>query len=225
MATFVLVHGSWLGGWMWDGVAAELAEAGHEVIAPTLDGAGRLTDHVRHVRDVVAPLEQPVIVAHSYAGMVATGVVTADPAAVRAVVYLDAFVPDGGQSAFDVLPDLRAPFEDGAREAHSDAAPPLPVAMFGIDDPAVAAGIESRMRPWPLATHREPSPGLPDSVPVAYVQLAAGRFFDDMADRLEVAGWPVERLDLHHLAPITDPVAIAAALQRGAESARKEMTS
>ena len=48
MATYVLVHGSWQGGWIWKPVVAKLRAAGHEVYAPTLDGcAERVTRFVR----------------------------------------------------------------------------------------------------------------------------------------------------------------------------------
>ena len=40
MATFLLIHGSYQGGWIWKPVAQLLRAAGHAVYAPTLDGCG-----------------------------------------------------------------------------------------------------------------------------------------------------------------------------------------
>ena len=40
MATFVLVHGAWHGGWCWARVAPRLRQAGHEVYTPTMTGFG-----------------------------------------------------------------------------------------------------------------------------------------------------------------------------------------
>ena len=47
MATFVLMHGSYQGGWIWQPVASRLRAAGHQVYAPSLDGCGERKDQVR----------------------------------------------------------------------------------------------------------------------------------------------------------------------------------
>src|SRR4051812_2528736 len=93
MATYVLVHGAWAGGWCWKPIRQRLAASGRDVITPTLTGLGERA-HLAgpdvgidtHVRDVVATLEMEdlrdvTLVAHSYAGTVATAV--ADEAADR----------------------------------------------------------------------------------------------------------------------------------------------
>ena len=47
MATFVLVHGAYQGGWIWQHVANRMRAAGHEVYAPSLDGCGERKGTVR----------------------------------------------------------------------------------------------------------------------------------------------------------------------------------
>ena len=47
MATYVLVHGSYQGGWIWQKVADRLRSAGHRVYAPSLDGCAERKDQVR----------------------------------------------------------------------------------------------------------------------------------------------------------------------------------
>ena len=91
MATFVLVHGAWHGGWCWQKVITFLKAAGHEVYAPTLTGlakrASELSPEVgldTHIQDVVGLIQEKnlhgvVLVGHSYGGMVITGVVDAIP--------------------------------------------------------------------------------------------------------------------------------------------------
>ena len=86
MGTFVLVHGSCLGGWVWRRVADPLRQAGHAVHTPTLTGLGERVHLARpdvdldtHVQDVVnhlafEDLADVVLVGHSYSGMVITGV-------------------------------------------------------------------------------------------------------------------------------------------------------
>ena len=78
MATFVLVHGAFHGGWCWRDVAARLRASGHVVFAPTLSGLGERShlaapavDLSTHVRDVANSIEweelgELVLVGHSY---------------------------------------------------------------------------------------------------------------------------------------------------------------
>src|SRR6185503_18313002 len=92
-ATFVLVHGAWHGGWCWRKLTPLLRAAGHTVFTPTLTGLGErshlLTRDVgldTHITDIVQVLEfedltNVMLVGHSYAGMVITGV--ADTAGAR----------------------------------------------------------------------------------------------------------------------------------------------
>jgi pimeloyl-ACP methyl ester carboxylesterase len=116
MATFVLVHGGWFGGWCWQKVIPFLEEAGHEVYAPTLTGlaerASELSPEVgldTHIQDIVDLLEEKnlhgvILVGHSYGGMVITGVVDQVPERIAHLVYFDTFVPRDGESIADVAP-------------------------------------------------------------------------------------------------------------------------
>lgn len=120
MSVFVLVHGAWHGGWCWDRVVPHLRAAGHEVHAPTLTGlserAHLLSPQVgldTHIEDVVRlldvlDLKDVVLVGHSYAGQVITGVADRRPAAVARRVHLDAFVGSDGEAARDLLPETVA---------------------------------------------------------------------------------------------------------------------
>jgi len=86
MATFVLVHGGWAGGWVWKYVAPLLRAAGHEVYTPTLTGLGERVhlahpdiDLALHIQDVVnvvlyEDLHDVVLVGWSLGGMMITGV-------------------------------------------------------------------------------------------------------------------------------------------------------
>src|SRR5262245_44258791 len=106
MATFVLVHGAWHGGWCWRKLRTMLRAAGHEVYTPTLTGLGErshlgnaavgLATHVRDVANVLfyEDLSSVVLVGHSYGGMVIGGVAHQAPERLAHLVYLDAFVPE-----------------------------------------------------------------------------------------------------------------------------------
>lgn len=116
MTTFVLVHGAWHGGWSWQLVSQQLEAAGHRAITPTLTGLGDRAHLISprvnlatHVEDVVAvlryeDLRDVVLVGHSYAGLVITGAGAREFDRVAQLIYYDAFLPDDGQSALDLLP-------------------------------------------------------------------------------------------------------------------------
>jgi pimeloyl-ACP methyl ester carboxylesterase len=117
MSTFVLVHGAWQGASTWDLVLPELQTAGQKVFTPILTGLGedshRLSPAVNldsHINDVAGVLKRESLysvglVGHSYAGMVITGVAERESGRLSRLIYIDAFVPDNGESALDLLPE------------------------------------------------------------------------------------------------------------------------
>jgi len=99
--TIVLVHGAFAESASWNGVIARLREHDLHVVAAANPLRGLATD-AEYVRDVVASVGGPVVlVGHSYAGMVITAAASGNDAVV-ALVYAAAFVPETGQSAFDL---------------------------------------------------------------------------------------------------------------------------
>jgi pimeloyl-ACP methyl ester carboxylesterase len=110
MTNFVLLHGGGMGGWTWKFVRPLLHDAGHEVFTPTFTGfgervhlIGREHGNQTHVTDIVnvlnyENLDDVVLVAHSYAGTVAPGVVAQAGYRIRRLVYLDAIVARAGES-------------------------------------------------------------------------------------------------------------------------------
>jgi pimeloyl-ACP methyl ester carboxylesterase len=133
MATYVLVPGGWHGGWYFEPLARRLRTGGHEAYPVTLTGVGDrnhlLTASVNldtHIQDVVAVLESEriedaVLVAHSYGGMVISGVADRVPERVDSVVYCDAYVPEDGDSCFTLTSDTyRSQFLEGcARDGYA----------------------------------------------------------------------------------------------------------
>jgi pimeloyl-ACP methyl ester carboxylesterase len=147
MATFVLVHGGWRGSWCWKRVRKALQAREHEVFTPTLTGVGErshlLSPHVNldtHIDDVVnlirwEELSDIVLCGHSYAGCVVTGVADRLPDRIAALVYLDAFVPEDGQSLFDTLPSFwkTLQLEAAERDGEGWKVPPIPAQMFKVN--------------------------------------------------------------------------------------------
>ena len=103
MSSYLLIHGGWGAGWVWDDLAERLEKADHEVrVVDQLPSAGTdpaslgdLTTDANYVRQVLDTIDEPVVlVGHSYGGMVITEL--ADHPKVRHTVYLAAFWPRRG---------------------------------------------------------------------------------------------------------------------------------
>lgn len=115
MTTIVFLHGGGMGGWVWDNVAAPLRTEGHKVLTPTFTGfgershlIGRDVTHDVHVTDIVNILKfedvtNAVLVAFSYGGSVAPGVVAQAGDRIRRVIYLDGIVPEAGRSVGEAM--------------------------------------------------------------------------------------------------------------------------
>jgi len=110
--TFVMVHGATAGAWEWKKCGKFLTADGHDVYRVTLTGLGD-REHLNspdidlqtHINDVVntilfEDLHDVVLTGHSYGGMVITGVMDRIPERIRHVVFLDAMVPDDGESSW-----------------------------------------------------------------------------------------------------------------------------
>ncbi|HSG33871.1 MAG TPA: alpha/beta hydrolase [Sphingomonadaceae bacterium] len=114
MANFVLVHGAWGGGQSYDKTKRDLEAAGHNVLVTAVRGIGTrqselhpgitLSDHIADVlwQIEVARFERFILVGHSYGGMVITGVAAKLGARIDAIAYIDAFLPESGQSLWDI---------------------------------------------------------------------------------------------------------------------------
>ncbi len=101
--TIVLVHGAWADASSWNAVAAALRGQGLTVLAPPNLLRGVATDAPYISSFVAQRTSGPVVlVGHSYGGFVITNA-AADGGDVRALVYVDAFVPDEGETVFQIL--------------------------------------------------------------------------------------------------------------------------
>ena len=174
----VLVAGACLGGWAWREVATPLRAAGHEVFPVTLTGLAERVhlahpgvDLETHIADVVnlldyEELDDAVLLGHSYAGAVVTGVADRRPERIHALVYLDTGPLPGGMSIADVQPpELHA---TQRREVERDGEGwrwPVPSrealetgaygSVAGLDDRHFAM-VAARGTPQPWATFTSP---------------------------------------------------------------------
>jgi pimeloyl-ACP methyl ester carboxylesterase len=205
----VFVHGAWGGGWQYRKVQGLLEEKGHRVYRPTLTGLGQRV-HLggpevglaTHIEDIVKlfefeELEDVVLVGHSYGGMVITGVAERVPGRIARLVYLDAILPEDGESVLDLfgggIDEIASIGGDGyedwqvvPRWVEADAPPPVDV-------------------PHPLRSLTEPirvqSPQA-RALPASFILTVEAGKDDDafavFAERARKRGWPVVVMEGDH---------------------------
>lgn len=224
MATFVLVPGGWHGGWQYRPIAKALRQAGHDAYPVTLTGLGDRA-HLRatdvnldtHIQDVVALLEaehitDAVLVGHSYAGMVITGVADRCPERIARLVYSDAYVPADGDSCWDLTtPAFRQLFIEGATADGLRVEPPP-----GLDPRATA-------HPLPSFLQRLRLSGAPSRVRRRdYIYLSGwqGSPFAEVYQRLsEDPAWHTHCLPTGHNVVAEAPDKLLEILFQGTEGA------
>jgi len=221
--TFLLVHGAWHGGWCWQRVVDILVKRGHTVHAPTLSGVGERS-HLSserinlstHVLDIVnevkwKDLDKIVLCGHSYGGMVITGAVERIHERVASIVYLDAFVPQNGQSLNDIAGVARP---DGM-------VAPITAEQFNVNA-ADRAWVNAKMTPQSGAcfSERLAVTGVLNEVPrKAYVKARVGSspHFTANYDRLSKDGsWQTYEVDCGHDVMIDKPQELADILLKSA---------
>jgi pimeloyl-ACP methyl ester carboxylesterase len=136
--TFLVCHGAWGAGWAWKKMHPLMQAAGHRLVTPTYTGLGErvhlanpsidLETHIRDVLNIIQyeDLRDIVLIGHSYGGMVATGVADRVRDRIAQLIYLDAFVPQDGQSLLDLNEPARQRMQDAVKAGDGWRLPPLP---------------------------------------------------------------------------------------------------
>lgn len=231
MTTFVLLHGGGMGGWTWKYVRDLLEAKGHKVYTPTFTGLGerihliaRDIGNATHVKDIVNVLKfeditDAVLVAHSYAGTVAPGVLADSDAAgrIRRAIYLDAIIPKAGERIAAMM--------GYASEADLEGLE----AMLDRGEGPIGSGVDAMQRQvakeHPHMMPREREQWLLDNlsdqpmratackiavgaesikVPVDYI-AAKHTVMGRMHDRARALGWPVHDHPGDHALLVGDP--------------------
>ena len=232
MSTFVLVHGAWQSTGTWDRLAPLLEKQGHKVITPVLSGLGTdqgrlspditLRQHIEDVsRELAKLLGEVILVGHSYAGMIISGVIEVNPTRVERLVFLDAFIPEDGQRVLDLLPpEIGAYFRNAARE-HGDGWR-LPggegqLDLWGLKPGEARDFVRARLCDFSLRCFEEPLP-LPANrkagVPATYVTCVAEGyparpFFVPFAAKARASGWQVNEVNTGHDCHVERPAEVA----------------
>jgi pimeloyl-ACP methyl ester carboxylesterase len=232
MATFLVVHGAWSGGWAWKKMRTLLREGGHEIFTPSLTGIGERAhlangdiDLDTHIADILGVLQfedltDVTLIGHSYGGMVATGVADRAAQRISRVAYLDAFVPRNGQSLMDLLgPESRAARLHDARTAGDGwlvSPNPMPPDTSETD----ATWVQLRRVKQPLKTFQQAIrlTGAVDKLPRYYIyctRVSPDDRFRQFAERARTEhGWKLFEIDASHSPHITAPARLAELLVR-----------
>ncbi len=236
MSTFVLVHGAWQSTGTWDLLVPLLEKHGHKVTTPVLSGLGsdqhRLSPDItlrQHVEDVSIELsrslsksqDQVILVGHSYAGMIISGVAETNPSQIRRLIFMDAFIPEDGQSVLDLLPSATGDYFRGIARDHGGGWR-LPGGEGQLDLWGLKAGeardfVRARLCDFSLRCFEEPL-HLPANrkrdIPATFLASVAEAYparplFAPYAAKARAAGWQVADLETGHDSHVERPVEVA----------------
>lgn len=230
MSTFVLVTGAWHGSWCWKRVREALTAQGHAVFTPTLTGLcershllSRDIDLDTHIDDVAnlirwEELTDVILVGHSYGGCVISGVADRMSEKIAALIYLDAFVLEDGQSLHDTLPAAHRQGQLDAAGAVGDGwrVPPIPAAVFNVNA-ADLAWVDAQCTDQPLASfqkklrlnHSAPQVG---SIHYIYASGWEGTPFTGFYERAKSQHWSTREIACGHDIMLDRPEELTAAL-------------
>ena len=227
MASIVLVHGAFQGGWVWKKVADLLRSKGHETHTPTLSGCGYLAkkdrqeendlpDYISDTRDYIESeeLDDIILIAHSFSSMICGAVMMQMPDRIRHAVFVDAIIPESQRSfAETACEPFRLMLENHRQE--NGTVMPWPLPAFGVNGPD-ANWFASRLRPFPYTAFHTPFPGSfdPHRTPTSYIscQATANPFIREMAGKAKDLHWPLQTINTGHCPMVTGPVELASAL-------------
>jgi pimeloyl-ACP methyl ester carboxylesterase len=202
MTTFVLLPGGWHGGWWYQPLVDRLHQHGERARPITLTGVGDRSHPCSipvnldtHIDDVIRvmddeQIDNAVLVAHSYSGMVMTAVADRIPHRIQALVYIDAPVPRDGQSLWSITTDrYRTYFIKAATDGYTVDPPP---------------NLDPRATGQPLATFVQPVrlTGAADQINQRYFVYLTGwngnPLQEQHAQLLQDPGWTVITLPRGH---------------------------
>jgi pimeloyl-ACP methyl ester carboxylesterase len=165
MATYVLIHGAYQGGWIWKPVADRLRAAGHVVYAPTLDGCAERTHQLRpgitvstHAEEVAQgmfyeDLRDVVLVGTSSGGMVTSRAAEQAADRIARLVFVDALVLLHGERIADIV---RRPTPMATELATGPTREDAEGRMFADLEPGLRAWALARYTPHPIAALEAP---------------------------------------------------------------------
>jgi pimeloyl-ACP methyl ester carboxylesterase len=228
--TFLVCHGAWSAGWAWKKMHPLMQAAGHRLLTPSYTGLGERAhlanpsiDLETHIEDILnfikyEDISDIVLIGHSYGGMVATGVADRARDRVNQLIYLDAFVPDDGQSLLDLNEVARQPMLERAGSGGGWRIPPNPTPPDTA--PADVAWLTERRVDMPIKCFEMPLKLLHGELTLPRNYIYATRItpadtFGRFAARAKSEpGWCYHEIDASHSPNVTAPEALMTLLQK-----------
>ena len=227
--TILVCHGAWSAGWAWKKMHPLMRAAGHRLVTPSYTGLGErvhlaspsidLDTHIEDILNVIKyeDLRDIVLIGHSYGGMVATGVADRARDRVAQLIYLDAFVPEDGQSLLDLNESDRQRMQELVKDG-GWRVPPRPISPD--TEEADIEWLNARRVDMPVKCFdtRLKLRGGKLTLPRSYIyatRITPADTFGQFAKRTKnEAGWRYYEIDASHSPNVTAPEALMGLLVR-----------
>ena len=221
---FLLIHGAWHGGWVWNEISEILNYQGYSVSTPTLTGLGEkkhllsskitietfIEDVVNHI--VFENLNNIILVGHSFAGSVISGVADRLKDRIKKLIYFDAMILIDGQKPFDITPKETVEQRiELAKKFGNNISIPAPSAdAFGVFDIKKSLLLEEKLTPHPLSAFQSKlilKNEVGNGIPLSYI-FCTKPVYKSLESSREVVRkmkWPIFELNAGHDAMLTHP--------------------
>ena len=226
---FLVCHGAWSAGWAWKKMHPLMQAAGHRLVTPSYTGLGErvhlanpsidLETHIEDILNVIKydDLRDIVLIGHSYGGMVATGVADRARDRTAQLIYLDAFVPEDGQSLLDLNESDRQRMQQLVKDG-GWRVPPRPISPDTAE--ADIEWLNARRVEMPVKCFdtRLKLQGGKLTLPRSYIyatRITPADTFGQFAKRTKnEAGWRYYEIDATHSPNVTAPEPLMALLKK-----------
>ena len=221
---FLLIHGAWHGGWVWNEISDILRYQRYSVSTPTLTGLGEkkhllsskitietfIEDVVNHI--IFENLNNIILVGHSFAGSVISGVADRLKDRIQKLIYFDAMILIDGQKPFDITPketvDQRIEL---AKKFGNNISIPAPSAdAFGVFDIKKSLLLEEKLTPHPLSAFQSKlilKNEVGNGIPLSYIfcKKPVYKSLESSREVVRKMKWPIFELNAGHDAMLTHP--------------------
>ena len=221
---FLLIHGAWHGGWVWNEISEILRYQRYSVSTPTLTGLGKkkhllsskitietfIEDIVNHI--IFENLSNIILVGHSFAGSVISGVADRLKDRIKKLIYFDAMILVNGQKPFDISPKeiVEQRIETAKKFGNNISIPAPSAAAFGVLDIKKSLILEEKLTPHPLSAFQSKlilKNEVGNGIPLSYI-FCTKPVYKSLESSREVVRkmkWPIFELNAGHDAMLTHP--------------------
>ena len=221
---FLLIHGAWHGGWVWNEISEILRYQRYSVSTPTLTGLGEkkhllsskitietfIEDVVNHI--IFENLNNIILVGHSFAGSVISGVADRLKDRIQKLIYFDAMILIDGKKPFDITPKETVEQRiELAKKFGNNISIPAPSAdAFGVFDIKKSLLLEEKLTPHPLSAFQSKlilKNEVGNGIPLSYI-FCTKPVYKSLESSREVVRkmkWPIFELNAGHDAMLTHP--------------------